>query len=418
MSFWQKFVKKSAGDTTTAATPAREAQWQASPRPATGFDGNAAMLYGSEYALRTVTGFIARNIASLPFKAYTQENGDRVEVDDDMPLARLLRRPSLIAGQSRYQLFASLLLDQLLTGGMCAIVTKTGGDYHLRRIRPANYSLHENGNGEADRLETTIDGHTNTLRLPNAAVMLSYGYEPDTAGVPATLRGLLDEARVLADYRRQIARNGGRINSYIYRPKDAPEWDEGARERFIRGWKEYVSDGAYAGAWPLFEDGMEIRTADAFKPVDVDDLNARDRINIAVCNAYHVSPENIGFRSGTNSNISAYKEQLWAIELMPYIIQFEQALNGVLPAITGQPDAWIEANVDAKLRGTFAEQYQALSTATGRPFMTTNEARKLLNRPQMPGGDQLITPLNVSEGGQPSPQDGGRTQQAQEGTIR
>ena len=47
--------------------------------------------------------------------------------------------------------------------------------------------------------------------------------------------------------------------------------------------------------------------------------------------------------------------------------------------------------------------------------MTTNEARRLLNRPQVPEGDQLITPLNVSEGGQPSPQDGGRTQQAQEG---
>ena len=100
---------------------------------------------------------------------------------------------------------------------------------------------------------------------------------------------------------------------------------------------------------------------------------------------------------------------------MPYIVQFEQALNMTLPAITGQAYAWIEANVDAKLRGTFSEQYQALSTATGRPFMTTNEARRLLNRPQVPEGDQLVTPLNVSEGGQPSPQDGGRTQTAQEG---
>ena len=60
-------------------------------------------------------------------------------------------------------------------------------------------------------------------------------------------------------------------------------------------------------------------------------------------------------------------------------------------------------------------QYQALSTATGRPFMTTNYARGLLDMPPVDGGDELITPLNVSEGGQPSPQDGGRTQNAQEG---
>lgn len=418
MSFWRKFVKKSAQDATPATPPADGPQWQASPRPATGFDSNAAMLYGSEYAIRTVTGFIARNIASLPFKAYTQKDGDRVEVDDDTPLSRLLRQPSRIAGQSRYQLFTSLLLDQLLTGGMCAIVTKTGRDYHLRRIRPANYSLHENGNGEADRLETTIDGHTNTLRLPNAAVMLSYGYEPDTAGVPATLHDLLDEARTLSEYRRQIARNGGRVSAYVYRPKEMPWLSQADYDDFKMALDNYTKGGGREGGWPILKDGMEFRTIDAFKPVDVNDLEARDRINIAVCNAFHVSPENIGFRSGTNSNISAFKEQLWSVELMPYIIQFEQALNSVLPTITGQPDAWIEANVDAKLRGTFSEQYQALSTATGRPFMTTNEARKLLNRPQMPGGDQLVTPLNVSEGGQPSPQDGGRTQQAQEGTIR
>ncbi len=46
--------------------------------------------------------------------------------------------------------------------------------------------------------------------------------------------------------------------------------------------------------------------------------------------------------------------------------------------------------------------------------MTTNQARQILDMPRVPGGDQLITPLNVSEGGQPSPQDGGKTQNAQE----
>ena len=82
----------------------------------------------------------------------------------------------------------------------------------------------------------------------------------------------------------------------------------------------------------------------------------------------------------------------------------------------GEPDHYIKANIDAKLRGTMSEQYQALSTATGRPFMTTNQARRILDMPAIDGGDELITPLNVLAGGQPSPQDGGRTQNAQQGT--
>lgn len=418
MSFWEKFVRKSAGDTNTATatTPVHETQWQASPRPSATPSGTSG-LYATEYAVRTVTDFIAANIASLPFKAYVQQtNGDRAEVPANTPLASMLAHPSGITGQTRFTLFKALLLDQLLTGSMCATVTHTATGYGLRRILPSNYSIRVNGNEEPTALDVTIDGHSSTLRLPNAAVLLSHGYNPDTAGVPATLRDLLEEGRALAEYRRQIVLNGGRVSAYITRPKEMPWPSQEAQDEFVQGMRAYVGKGGREGGWPLLNDGMEIKTVDAFKPVDVNDLEARDRINIAVCNAYHVSPENLGFRTGTNSNIQAFKEQLWAVELMPYIVQFEQALNMTLPTITGQPDAWIEANVDAKLRGTFSEQYQALSTATGRPFMTTNEARRLLNRPQVPEGDQLITPLNVSEGGQPSPQDGGRTQQAQEGS--
>lgn len=420
MSFWEKFVRKSAGDTNTATatTPVHETQWQASPRPSA-TPSDTAGLYATEYAVRTVTDFIASNIASLPFKAYVQQaNGDRAEIAVSTPLASMLAHPSGITGQTRFTLFKALLLDQLLTGSMCATVTHTATGYGLRRILPSNYSIRVNGNEEPTALDVTIDGHSSTLRLPNAAVLLSHGYNPDTASVPTALRDLLDEARALSEYRRQIARNGGRVSAYVYRPKEMPWLSQDDYDDFKMALDNYTKGGGREGGWPILKDGMEFRTIDAFKPVDVNDLEARDRINIAVCNAYHVSPENLGFRTGTNSNIQAFKEQLWAVELMPYIVQFEQALNMTLPAITGQPDAWIEANVDAKLRGTFSEQYQALSTATGRPFMTTNEARRLLNRPQVPEGDQLITPLNVSEGRQPSPQDGGRTQQAQEGTIR
>ena len=161
---------------------------------------------------------------------------------------------------------------------------------------------------------------------------------------------------------------------------------------------------------------MEVRAiGELFKPVDMADLDAREKINEQVCLAFQISPENIGFRSGTNSNISAYKEKLWNVELLPYLVAFEEALNLTLPEAVGEPDCYIKANLDAKLRGTMETQYQALSTATGRPFMTTDEARELLDRPKLPGGDQLITPLNVSEGGQPSPQDGGQTQNAQQG---
>ena len=143
MSFWEKFVRKSAGDTNTATAtpPVHETQCQASPRPSA-TPSDTAGLYATEYAVRTVTDFIASNIASLPFKAYVQQaNGDRAEIAANTPLASMLAHPSGITGQTRFTLFKALLLDQLLTGSMCATVTHTATGYGLRRILPSNYSI-------------------------------------------------------------------------------------------------------------------------------------------------------------------------------------------------------------------------------------------------------------------------------------
>lgn len=345
------------------------------------FAGYANGMYCREYAVRVVVDFISRQLASLPLKVYRKNaDGDAEEVRDGA-LAKLIRHPSDLPGMSRYRFYATLIRDMLLE----------------------------------DRWLCTLG----TYRLPDPRIVLDIGYiDGLNLGDPITdvLRPLLAEARVMAKYRKSIAENGYQIPAYVYRPKEMPWESQADYDDFTQGLRNYVAGGGMAGTWPVFKDGMEIRTVDnLFKPVDMADLEAREKINEQVCLAFQISPENIGFRTGTNSNIAAYKEKLWNVELLPYLVAFEEALNLTLPEAVGEPDCYIKANLDAKLRGTMETQYQALSTATGRPFMTTDEARELLDRPKLPGGDQLITPLNVSEGGQPSPQDGGQTQNAQQG---
>lgn len=392
--------------------------WQSSQEPAS--TPTLVDVYGAEPAVRTVVDFIARNIASLPFKAYhKQTDGDRIEVTTGS-LARLIARPSTQPGQTRFTFFNALILDGLLYDRFMCFVVRSDDGLALRRIAPRNFSLTTNGNDEVTGVTVTVNGHSEELALPNAAVVLSTGYASQGVAAPITrtLADLLAEAREMADYRRSIAKYGGRFDRYVFRPAGCPWENQEAYDDFVQGLRNYKRGGGMEGQMPALADGMEIRSVpDGFKPVDVADLDARDRIAITVCNAYHISPENLGLRDGTKSSVEAHKDELWNIELMPYIAAFEQALNNVLPAICGHPDQYVEANIDAKLRGTLETQYQALSTATGRPFMTANEARRLMNRPAVPEGDQLITPLNVTIGGQPSPQDGGVTQAAQEGTT-
>ena len=82
---------------------------------------------------------------------------------------------------------------------------------------------------------------------------------------------------------------------------------------------------------------------------------------------------------------------------------FEQAFDTGLVEELG-PDDYIEANVDVKLRASFSERTRAIQSSVGAPYRTRNEARKMENLTALPGGDELVTPLNVLVGGFTFPQ--------------
>jgi hypothetical protein len=86
----------------------------------------------------------------------------------------------------------------------------------------------------------------------------------------------------------------------------------------------------------------------------------------------------------------------------------EDRLNAFLvPKVARASNAYVEFNIAEKLQGDFEEQATILSSSTGAPWMTRNEARARQNLSAIEGGDELVTPLNVLTGGQASPRDSG-----------
>ena len=117
----------------------------------------------------------------------------------------------------------------------------------------------------------------------------------------------------------------------------------------------------------------------------------------------------VGVLQGTNySNMREFNRALYRTSLGPDIRYIEERITQfVLPLIGGSDDEFVKLNVESMLRGSFEEQAAVLSTSVGGPWMTRNEARSLQDMAPLDDGDELITPLNVIEGGQSSPQDGG-----------
>ena len=372
---------------------------------------NADATYGPAWrnqpSVRKVVGFVARNLSSTPIHAFERKADDSRERLRDGDLAQLLRRPSRAAGLTPMRFWESMLIDGLLHDKYVARLVEHADGHELIRV-PARRVRFENDG--LDRIGAVIITGADGKRVEQDPkdFLIDVGYaERGTNGTSPlrTLRDILDEYKEAIAYRRQVHKNGGRFPGGITRPK--PFSSDVARTRFESMMRSFTRGGENAGGMPVFEDGETFTSLGGFKPRDMEDLAGRKLTDIEVCTAYYIAPEILGIREGTFSNVQAFKQMLWGPNLGPYIAAWEQGLNSFLvPRLAPQGDIYVEAAVEAKLRGSFEEEAAVLSTAAGAPWMTRDEVRARKNLPRIEGGDQLVTPLNVLIGGQSSPQDG------------
>lgn len=358
-------------------------------------------------SIRKVVGFAARNIASVPMHLYEfVGEQDRRRVRDGT-LAEVLRRPSRSPGETPYRFWERVLIDGLIHDRFCVRIVERIDGYELVRIPARMVSFVSDGLDRITSVKIRKQDGTLNEESPEGFI-LDAGYATKGANGTSpltTLRDLLDEQTEAVRYRRSIWRNGARTAGVIERPANTP-WADGARERFGRSWKNFSRGGGQEGGTPVLEDGMQYKPVEAFRPKDTLDLQGRQLTDAEVAAAFHIAPELVGAREGTFSNIKAFKEMLYGPALGPYISAWEQTLDATLVPLLGTPQQYVEANVEAKMRGSFEEQAGVLSTSVGAPWMTRNEARAKQNMSAIDGGDELITPLNVLVGGQASPQDG------------
>lgn len=202
-------------------------------------------------------------------------------------------------------------------------------------------------------------------------------------------------------------KNGARISGYITRPEKAPRWSETARLRFKADWGSYSND-MQAGGTPILEDGMEWK-AGGITPKDAQYIEARQLTREEVCIAFHVNPAMMGLVKGQQSgNMPELHQMLYADTLGPLLEMLQQDIERqLLPELdpSGASKIYVEFNLRKKMQGSFEAQAAAISASVGGPWMTRNEGRALYNLPELDEGEDLIVPMNVTEGGLASPRD-------------
>lgn len=367
-----------------------------------------AEMWRKQPQIRTVVGFLARNIAQLGLHVYRRvSNLDRERVTDH-PLAQLLARPNPYT--TPYRFVESVVADCAIYDNAIVVKVKLEGQPRaLMRVDPRRVTPKGDNPFTAEAFE--IKGPRDKVTVPADQVIHLRGYsavdERWGCSPIESLRTILAEDYQAQLYREQLWRNGARISGYIERPADAPKWSREGKERFRAQWQaQYTGEGSRPGGTPILEDGMRHVPAGT-TPRDAQYAESRKLTREEVTAAYHIPLTLVGILdNATYSNISEQHKMMYQDTLAPWLTMIQQELAlSLVPDFYRTDDLYVEFNLAEKLRGSFEEQAAQLQTAVGAPWMSRNEARARVNLPQVAGGDELVTPLNVLTGGQASPTD-------------
>ncbi|MFF9043340.1 phage portal protein [Streptomyces parvulus] len=360
-------------------------------------------IWRTQPQVRTVIGFIARNIAQLGIHVFRRISDTDRERLRDHPLAQLLDSP--LPGMTQYRFIERIVSDRALYDNFYGIKLKLNGRLRVLPVPPTLIRPY-GGNWIAPEYYETAGGR----QFGVDEVIHIHGYSPTdmTYGESPieALRELILESSQAAKQREQMWRGGARLTGVLVRPPDAPEWGKEERRRFREMWRTFSAGGGAEGGTPILEDGMDYKPV-GFNPEQAQYIEAR-KLNREECAAaYYIPPPLIGILDhATYSNIKEQHAHLYQDTLGPWTVDLQQEFVAqLLPDLPDSQDVYCEFNVEAKMRGDFESQATAASTATGGPWMTRNEIRARNNLPAVEGGDELIVPLNVTQGGLASPRD-------------
>lgn len=374
-------------------------------------------IYKSQPNVRTVVDFRARQVGALEPGLFERVSETELVRRRDHPLDRLLNRPHPKWSRPRFYRALSGDLD-VFDNSVLIKVRAEGrrtGAVALTRI-PANRIFPVGGDWlTPDGFQIMGTGTTFTWDQ----VVHICGYNPEDVrwGLSPieTLRRILSEDVASGEAREQFWERAARLSGWISRPTEAPDWGKSAgnnatsgRDRFLESWRDRMTgNGPEAGSTPILEEGMQFHQEE-FDAQAAQYLEARKLTGVETSRSYHLHPALLGFtdtapddvtrRGYLADNLSPDLDRLAGELLLQLLPDFETSLDA-LDRFT------VIFDLDAKLRGDFLAEAEATSRATGGPWMLRNEARARRGLPPVPGGDDLIVPLNVTAGGRASPVD-------------
>ena len=170
-----------------------------------------------------------------------------------------------------------------------------------------------------------------------------------------------------------------------------------AQGRLRESWEAMHMGLENAHRMAILEEGMKLHEI-GIPPDDAQFLQTRKFQVNEIARIYRIPPHLIGdLEHATFSNIEHQAIEFVVHTLRPWLVKWEQAIWSKLLLPRERSEFFAEFNVDGLLRGDIASRYTAYSTGRNGGWLSRNDIREKENMNPIPGGDDYLTPLNMTQ---------------------
>ena len=339
---------------------------------------------------------VSQSLASVPLNLYRRtDNGGR-ERAVDHPLYGVLHDMANVS-QTAFEAREMLVASLLISGNAYAKLEWNGRGQvtELKPLDPGSVSVERL---ESGRLRYRITNQAGGIRIYLQDEILHLRYRLGREGVmglsPVQLaRDTFNLALTQQDRAGTQATNAFRPQGALVFPNMLPG---DKKDAALTKLAAKIEANTTTSNVLVLDGGVDWKPF-SFSAKDAEFLESRKLTNLDICRIWGVPPTVAGITdNATYSNTDQESRALVVRCLAPMARRIEQAMNAALLAPEGRRSMFIEHDLAGLLRGDLKARYESYRIGREWGWLSPNEIRGWENLPEIEGGSEYLSPLNMT----------------------
>ncbi|MEP4260263.1 MAG: phage portal protein [Rhizobiaceae bacterium] len=339
---------------------------------------------------------ISQNLAAMPLNLYQRGESNGRTQATSFPLYGVLHdqmNDQMTAFEGR-----EFLIVSLLTAGNAYARIETNGRGQviaLHPIHPANMTVERLESGRLRYTSTTQRGQR-SVHIQDEILHLRYRIGPDGVMGLSPIQLARETFALALTQQDQACKQAGRsfrTEGALVFPNPIPgDKKESALEKL----RDRIEGQVETSGLLVLDGGVDYKPL-SLSSKDAEFLESRKLTNMDIARIFNVPPTVVGITdNATYSNVDGESRALVVRCLAPMAKRIEQAMNAALLTTESRKRLFIEHDLAGLMRGDMKARYEAYRVGREWGWLSPNEIRAWENLPEIEGGSEYLSPLNMT----------------------